>query len=202
MSAFTMSFLKRLVPLRADISMNLQSLTVENGQPFKGSASLHSNDNFQVQEVRMEIRVTEKYQEQAWEKDANGNMRQVLRNKEDTLYSRDVPVSQSFDMKSGDSKDFPFEVTIPMRMPSRFGGAINYSLKGVANVKGRPDVTKSVNPMIVPAAMPPMAAPGTVVTQVIQREVIKVPCKYCGTLVELTAEVSRCPSCGAPLQLR
>ncbi len=196
-----MSFLKRLVPLKAEMGLNLQSLTVENGQPFKGSASLRSNDSFQVEEVRMEIRVTEKYKEQAWERDGNGNMRQVLRDKEDVLYSQDVPVSQPFGMKSGDAKDFPFEVTIPMRAPARFGGAVTYSLKAVANVKGRPDVTKSATPMVVPATMAPSSV-GATVTKVIEREVIKVPCRYCGTLVEITAGPSKCPSCGAPLQLR
>lgn len=30
------------------------------------------------------------------------------------------------------------------------------------------------------------------------REIVKVPCKYCGTLVEVTS--MRCPSCGAPLK--
>jgi HEAT repeat protein len=29
------------------------------------------------------------------------------------------------------------------------------------------------------------------------REIVKIPCKYCGTLVENTAQ--KCPSCGAPL---
>lgn len=192
-----MSFFKRLVPLKADMNLTLQSLTVENGQPFKGAASLVSRDNFNVEEVRMEIRVTENWQEPAWERDSNGNQRQVMKRNEAVLYSQDVPVSQPFDMHNGDSKDFPFEVTIPMRMPSRYGGAVAYSLKAVANVKRRPDVTKSVSPMVIPATV----SPGVVETQVIQKEVIKVPCKYCGTLIELTSGVSKCSSCGASITL-
>ena len=192
-----MSFFKRLVPLKADMNLTLQSLTVENGQPFKGAASLVSRDNFNVEEVRMEIRVTESWQEQAWERDPNGNQRQVMQKKEAVLYSQNVPVSQPFEMHNGDSKDFPFEVTIPMRMSSRYGGAVAYSLKTVANVKGRPDVTKSVSPMVMPAT----ATPGATTTQVIEKEVIKVPCKYCGTLIELTSGVNKCPSCGATIQL-
>jgi hypothetical protein len=192
-----MSFFKRLVPLKADMNLTLQSLTVENGQPFKGTANLVSRDNFNVEEVRMEIRVTETWEEQTWERDQNGNQRQVMQKKEAVLYSQNVPVSQPFEMHSGDTKDFPFEVTIPMRMPSKYGGAVYYGLKAVANVKGRPDVTKSVSPMVVPATV----SPGVVTTQVIQREVIKVPCKYCGNLIELTSGVNKCPSCGASIQL-
>ncbi len=37
-------------------------------------------------------------------------------------------------------------------------------------------------------------------TVVIQREVVKVPCKYCGMLVDLLRD-SKCPSCGANLTL-
>lgn len=201
-----MSFLKRLVPLKADMSMNLQSLTVENGQPFKGAAVLSSRDNFHVEEVRMEIRVTESWQEQTWQRDANGNQHQVMQRRENVLFSQDVPVSQPFEMGNGDHREFPFEVTIPMRSPSKYGGSIAYSLKAVANVKGRPDVTKTANPMVVPAPVAPVAAvvpgaPAGVVTQVIQKEIIKVPCKFCGTLIQLTSGDNKCSNCGAPIRI-
>jgi hypothetical protein len=56
-----------------------------------------------------------------------------------------------------------------------------------------------------PPVMPPMGAPPPVrltpsgqppVQQVIIRETVKVPCRYCGTLIDSTATV--CPNCGAP----
>ena len=53
-------------------------------------------------------------------------------------------------MGSGDRRDFPFEVMIPMFSSLRMGGRIRYSLKAVDGVKGRPDVTKEVNPNIWP----------------------------------------------------
>jgi hypothetical protein len=54
-------------------------------------------------------------------------------------------------------------------------------------------------------APPPMGAPPPVhltpsgqpaVQQIVIRETVKVPCRYCGTLMDSTATV--CPSCGAP----
>lgn len=30
-------------------------------------------------------------------------------------------------------------------------------------------------------------------------ELNKVPCKYCGALIDPTSDVSKCPSCGTPL---
>lgn len=187
-----MSFFKRLIPVKANMSIDLASSVVEQGQPFKGVAALDAKEDFTVEEVRMEITVTESYQEPVWEKDANGNQRQVLKHVENVRYSQKVPVFQSFEMANGSRKEFPFEVTIPMYTPSRPGGNIAYNLKAVANVKARPDVTRSVNPMITQS---------TVTTKIIEKEVIKVPCKYCGTLIELTSGVNKCPSCGAPLKL-
>jgi rubrerythrin len=42
-----------------------------------------------------------------------------------------------------------------------------------------------------------LAAPS--VTTVVEKEVVKVPCKYCGDLVEITGEATKCPNCGAPI---
>lgn len=39
---------------------------------------------------------------------------------------------------------------------------------------------------------PGMAPPA----QVVIKEIVKAPCRYCGTLVEVTT--AKCPSCGAP----
>ena len=56
-----------------------------------------------------------------------------------------------------------------------------------------------------PAAPPPMGVPPPVhltpsgqpaVQQIVLRETVKVPCRYCGTLMDSTATV--CPNCGAP----
>ncbi len=67
-----MSFFKRLVPLKADMNINLQSIAVDEGQPFKGTATLDSKEKFSGEGVRMEIRVTEAWQEQAWERTRTG----------------------------------------------------------------------------------------------------------------------------------
>lgn len=56
----------------------------------------------------------------------------------------------------------------------------------------------------VPGAMPPYTPPAVrftpsdqpAVQQIVIRETVKVPCRYCGTLMDSTATV--CPKCGAP----
>ncbi len=54
----------------------------------------------------------------------------------------------------------------------------------------------------MPSAYPPPASvnliPGgqPAVQQIVIKETVKVPCRYCGTLMDSTATV--CPQCGAP----
>lgn len=51
-----------------------------------------------------------------------------------------------------------------------------------------------------PGGAPPpllLTPPGQPVPQVVLRETVKVKCRYCGTLIDVTDNV--CPNCGAPL---
>ncbi|MGD0477982.1 MAG: hypothetical protein ABSB29_07445 [Nitrososphaerales archaeon] len=188
-----MSFFKRLIPLKAQMSVNLENVSVIEGTPFKGSAILASDDNFQVEHVRMEIRVWEKYKEDRWVMENNQSVHRTD-DKTDTRYSQDVTISQPFTAAKGDRMEYPFEVTMPRYMPARNNGAIIYSLKAVASVKGRPDVTKEVNPMIIPAP------PELVVARTLN-PVVTVKCGYCGNSVTLTSGMAKCPSCGAGLTM-
>lgn len=189
-----MGFFKRLIPLKADMQVNLEKMDVEYGEPIKGIARLESKDNFKVECVRLEINVWEIYQAPEIETDSKGNQRQVMKEKSDVLYSRNVEISAPFDMAVGENKDFPFELTsgLPYFQPTHYGGRISYAFKAVANVKGRPDVTKEVHPTVRPSMG---------VTKIIQKEVIKVTCKYCGTLIDLTAGENKCSNCGATINL-
>ena len=189
-----MSFFKRLIPLKADMQVNLEKMDVEHGEPIKGIARLESKDKFKVEGVRLEIRVKESWREPRTTTDSRGHTSTHMTTVTATLYSRDVPIAESFDMGVGDKRDFPFEVTsgLPFYQSSRYGGRIQYGFKAVANVKGRPDVTKTCHPTVRPSMG---------VAKIIQKEVIKVPCKYCGTLIELTSGENKCPNCGATIKL-
>lgn len=186
-----MSFLKRLVPLKAQMNMNLENFSVTEGTPLKGSAVLAADENFQVENVRMEVRVWEKYMEDTWVREGDHDVRRTVE-KKDTRYSQNVVISQAFAASKGSRAEYPFEVTMPRYAPSRSNGGILYSLKAVANVKGRPDVTKEVTPSILPApAQVTMVAPAN--------PIITMKCPYHGGLITLAPGMSSCPSCGAPL---
>ncbi len=175
------------------MAMNLESISVAEGSPFKGTAALSSEEDFQVEHVRMELRVWERYTEDEWVREGDRNIRRTVE-KKDTRYSQNVIVSQPFAATKGSRAEYPFEVTMPRYVPARGNGAIIYSLKAVANVKGRPDVVKEVSPSVLPA-------PPQVIVNAPANPVITVKCTYHGGMITLAPGMSNCPSCGAPLTM-
>ncbi len=139
-----MSFLKRLVPVKASMQLSLERFNQYEDKPLKGLVQLESRDEFKIECVRLEIRVEEVWTElrhvPSGPRGQGGGNREVRVTKK--LYSQDVPVSESFEVGKGDRSDFPFEVKTPVLSPTR--GTITHSVKAVANVKGRPDVTKEI----------------------------------------------------------
>ncbi len=188
-----MSFFKRLIPLKAKMDLNLENVSVTEGTPIKGKAVLVPEENFSVEHIRMELRVWEKYTEDQWVREGNQDVRRTVE-KKDVRYSQNVIVSQPFEAQRAGNVEYPFEVTMPRYAPSRFNGAIIYSLKAVANVKGRPDVTREVNPSILPA-------PPQVVVSAPVSPIITVKCTYHGGMITLAPGMTNCPSCGAPLSM-
>jgi len=188
-----MSFFKRLIPLKAQMNLSLENIAVTEGTPIKGKVVLAPEENFQVEHVRMEIRVWEKYAEDQWVREGDRDVRRTVE-KRDTRYSQNVIISQPFEAQKANNIEYPFEVTMPRYVASRANGSIIYSLKSVANVKGRPDVTKEVSPSILPA--PPQVVAATPVNPV-----ITIKCAFHGGMITLAPGMSNCPSCGAPLSL-
>ena len=188
-----MSFFKRLIPLKAQMDLNVENISVTEGTPIKGKAVLVPGENFQVENLRMELRVWEKYTEDTWVREGNRDVRRTVE-KKDTRYSQNVVISRAFEAQQGSGSEYPFEVTMPRYMPSRGNGAIIYSLKAVANVKGRPDVTREESPSILPA-------PAQVVVSAPASPIITIKCAYHGGMVTLAPGMTSCPSCGAPLAM-
>jgi len=79
-----------------------------------------------------------------------------------------------------------------------------YALRRSRGRRSAPGVNLPQHPASAPTA-PPFGAPPPIdllprdqpaVQQVVVRETVKVPCKFCGTLIDSTA--TTCPQCGAP----
>ena len=135
-----MSFLKRLIPLKAHASVALDKPTFSEGEPVMGKVNIDSSEYVQSTGVRVEARAYEHYEELEWVLENDKRVPRMA-SKTSTLFSRDVSISGPSDFGQGPTRSFPFSVGIPPFRPSHSGGNIEYQVKGVVAVKGRPDIT-------------------------------------------------------------
>jgi hypothetical protein len=127
-----MSFLKRLVPVKAEMILDYQNEDIGAAHRVKGYAKIESEDTFSVEQVFLKVTVQEERR---------------INNKVDVhppLYSKDINIGESFNATVGVKRDFPFEIEIP-DYDATHGGAIWTYVKAVAKLRGRPDLIKNKN---------------------------------------------------------
>jgi ribosomal protein L40E len=187
-------FFKRLDPINADVSLLLNKSTFLEGEPITGKLVLNSDEAVRADEIRLEIRATETFHAPTF-RSVGGQVRQTMETQTKQLHAEDVKVSGPLDISKGYKGEFPFTVSIPPMRPTMPGGIINRKIKGVVAVKGRPDKTEEigVNISAAPYGQVAVQAP----SQVVVKEIVKVPCRYCGALIPVEAD--RCSNCGAKL---
>ena len=127
-----MSFLKRLVPVKAELILDYQNEDISAAHRLKGNVRIESEDTLSVEQVLLKVTVQEERR---------------TSNKVDVyppLYSKDINIGESFAATMGVKRDFPFEIEIP-DYDATHGGAIWTYVKAVAKLKGRPDLIKNKN---------------------------------------------------------
>lgn len=194
-----MSFLKKLAekvtPPRVDLKLNLSENIFFLGGDLKGELIIISDEDFDTEDIRCEIqcvesaKVQKRFYDQALKREV---VREVWETA--TLYSAKPSLSGPTHISKGFSGRFPFSFPIPVTMKPTSKGIdrrVTWTIKGVVAVKGRPD---AVSPTLEIQVAQPVATPIVKEREVI-REVVMVPCKYCGTLFPQMETV--CPHCGA-----
>jgi len=142
-----LSFLKRFKAPKATISVTLDKQALNLNEPITGTLSVSSSEEFDADELRIELWVTE-------ETRATGS---VTVNIEDRSETRTVTLQQSATLHEGKNtvtgrmhitegfnQQFPFSIPLPPGVPPTYRGrnaSNTWKLKGVIAVKGRPDVT-------------------------------------------------------------
>jgi len=194
------SFFKKLkdrfTTPKATVSLTIPKNTFELGEDLKGAIVMSSQEEFDATEVRAELRCTDKRRREKSEYDER-QRRHVQRVYWETvaLHSADPKVSGALHLTVGFNQTFPFSVNIPAGGQETFDSAdasVTWSIKGVIAIEGRPDITSETTEIQV---IKPPAAPTIVKEKEIVREVVMIPCAYCGTLMHQTAIF--CPNCGA-----
>jgi hypothetical protein len=110
------------------------------------------------------------------------------------LFTAKPVLSGPTHLANGETRDFSLSVNIPAGGRATVQGmdrSVTWSIKGVVAVDGRPDVVSKVaNLQVVQPAAQPVIKEKEIVHQVVM-----IPCKYCGALMDQLVTV--CPNCGA-----
>jgi len=184
---------KRFKKPKSSVSLTVPKSTFELGEDLKGAITVSCEEEFDATEVRAELRCLEKKKKEKWVYDEHlqRNVHRVYWDQA-TLHSADPKASDALHLIPGFKKTFPIKVNIPAGGRESFDGVdanVTWSIKGVVAIKGRPDVTSETIELQV---IRPAVAP----TAVKEKEVVRIPCKYCESLMPETA--TSCPNCGAP----
>ena len=194
-----MSFFRRikgkLTPPKAKISVKLTEYTSVLGENLDGSLAVASEEEFDAMEIRCEIACTEEAKKikRSYDEKLRREIEEEVQETA-TLYSAKPAIGGPLKITEGYKEVFPFSIDIPAGGRPTYKAIdrkVTWSIKGVIAVDGRPDVTSATTEIQV---VEPSVS--TVVKEKeIIREVVMIPCKYCGTLMPQTA--TACPNCGA-----
>src|SRR6266852_9188625 len=119
-----MSFFKHFIPLKAKVWVSLDKPQFAEGEQVTGKVSATAEDYIQAQEVRIEARVFQNYEEMVWVTLPNNQRVQERQRRQNVLFSRDVQVTGPNDFGSGPTQTFPFSVGIPPCRATRGGASV------------------------------------------------------------------------------
>jgi hypothetical protein len=195
-----MSFFKaikdKLTPPKANVSLKLTETSFVLGENVEGILSISSSEDFQATEIRCEIECVEeaKRLKRVYDERLHSYIEKQF-NESAILYSGKPAVSGPLKMNNGYAGTFPLSVNIPAGGRPTYKSVddnVTWLIKGVIAIDGRPDITSMKTEIQV---LQPSAAPAVAVVKEVIREVVMIPCKYCGALMQQTE--TTCPHCGA-----
>jgi hypothetical protein len=185
-----MSFFKkitdRVTKPKSAVALRLDRNIFNFGDKLEGTLTVTSEEEVDVTEIRAELRCDEK--KMVYVQTGSGHGGEQWKNK--TIFEENPQASGPIHLTAGCKGEFPFTTSFTGGEPSFSGDSrtVNWTIKGVIGIKGRPDVVSPTMGIQV------VGAP-TTVTQVVEREVVMIPCQYCGQLFPQTE--TNCPKCGA-----
>lgn len=138
-----MGFLGKLKAPNASIAVLLDKGTVSLREPLQGKLDISASEEFDADELRIEIWVNE------WTRATQNKMVQnkqvpVTAEQNSTLHQGKLTVAGGRHFTSGFRESIPFSLPLPSSVPPTYrsmNARNTWMMKGVIGVKGRPDVT-------------------------------------------------------------
>lgn len=180
---------------QASVLLKFNKTSYIAGENLEGTLTVNSKEEFDATEIRCEIQCVEEARKmrRVYEERLHREVDQEFWDSA-TLFSARPALSGSTHLTNGYAQDFPFTINLPVSGPATcrsLDRKVTWTIKGVIAIDGRPDVTSRITEIQV---APPGASPVIREREVI-REVVMIPCKYCGALMPQTE--TACPHCGA-----
>jgi hypothetical protein len=141
-----LGFLGRFKAPNATISVTLDKQAFNLNEPMTGNLSVSSSEEFDADELRIELWVTE-WTTATETKGSGSEARKVTAEQNAELHKGKITVAGRMHVTEGFNQQFPFSTPLPPGVPPTYRGhnARNtWRIKGVIAVKGRPDVTGHV----------------------------------------------------------
>jgi hypothetical protein len=177
------------------VQLQLSSYCVQLGENLTGNITVASKEEFDATEIRCEVQCVQQARAVRYIYDA-ALRRNTLREVDETatIFSVKPILNGPIHIGQGEMKNFPLNINIPVGSQLTYIGVdrrVTWNVKGVVAVDGRPDVTSKIADIQVIA---PVAQPIIREKEII-RQIVMIPCKFCGTLMDQT--VITCINCGA-----
>jgi len=142
-----MSFLKKIVGLvkapNVSISLNLDKLGFVVGETIIGAMIVNSAEEFDANEIRIELEAIETAQKVIRREDERGTvLKEETQTVTNTMYQTKQLVSGPMKITQGYRQEFPIKIQIPKGVPPTYRGRLAnnvWALKGVVAVSKRPD---------------------------------------------------------------
>ena len=180
---------EKVTPPNVHVSVTLKKQFFSIGENLEGTVQILPGEEVECDEIRCEIACTERVRRvrRVYNQSLKREVEQEVWDSA-VLFSSKPQLSGPTRLPQGVVLSLPFSVPIPPHLPpslKTLDRRVEWSLKGVVAVKGRPDATSKTLELVVVQREPTW-----------QPQQATVTCKYCGTVY--SQSLDRCPNCGAP----
>jgi sporulation-control protein spo0M len=200
-----MSFFKwlsnKLNPPKARVILEIQKNEYVLGEEVKGEVQIISEEEFDVEQIAVSLACWENLKKTRTVSTQVGDTqrhRQEQYWETAKLYSNEFVVFNAARIPQGFNSKYPFTLKIPTVARETYYSVDNnvkWWMQTTVRVRGRPSIeTENREIMVAKQQIPPPPPPQIVSKETI-REVVLIPCSYCGGLMPQTSTF--CPNCGA-----
>ena len=140
-----MGFLDRLKTPKANIIVQLDQQFISLREPMTGRLVVSSSEQFEADEIRIEMWVTEWTRATEQRKSGDRTI-SVTAQQTSNLHRGKISVVGYTQLQDGEKQEFAFNAHLPSSVPPTYRSQnvrTRWMIKGVIGVKGRPDVTSN-----------------------------------------------------------